>query len=193
MHPSEKRARAQSTEEWLAEFATGLPVLPQELDDHSGFQHELNLVYNHHRTTKDGRLVMSFLNVLTEQEVVYFCNVDVRRQRGSLKGKSYATGMNGQFLPPLRGKFRKFWRLATGEWRDRWANVHKEMKSKLGGMLFSGEVSVSFKKDGTAFNRIDNLRLIEKQFENSIGTTAEQDGNNNQEQRMAATARAYYD
>jgi hypothetical protein len=191
MHPSEQRARAQSTEEWLAEYATGIPVLPKNLDGNSNFQHELNLVYNHHRTTKEGRLVMSFLNVLTEQELVYFCNVDVRRQRGPLKGKSYSTGINGQFLPPVQGKFRKFWMRTTGERRGRWANVHKELKSKLGGMLFGGEVSVSFKKDGTAFNRIDNLRLIEKQFENSIGTTVEQDGNNNQEQRIAATARAY--
>jgi hypothetical protein len=191
MHPSEQRARAQSIEEWLAENATGIPVLPKNLNDNSGFQGEVNLVYNHHRTTKDGRLVMAFLNVLTEQEVVYFCNVDVRRQRGNLKGKSYPTGMNGQFLPPVRGKFRKFWMLATGEQRDRWANVHKEMKSKLGGIVFSGEVSVGFKKDGTAFNRIDNLRLIEKQFENSIGTAVEQDGNNGQEQQIAATARAY--
>jgi len=38
--------------------------------------------YQGHRTTKLGCLVLSFVNIETEEEAVAFFNVDVRRQRG---------------------------------------------------------------------------------------------------------------
>ena len=101
--------------------------------------------YQGHRTTKLGSLVLSFVNIETEEEAVAFFNVDVRRQRGPKKGDSYRTGQGGQFLPLPRSNFRKFWSSTVGEDPRRWASVHKELKSKLRGKRFTGNPEVATK------------------------------------------------
>ena len=118
--------------------------------------------YQGHRTTKLGSLVLSFVNIETEEEAVAFFNVDVRRQRGPKKGDSYRTGQGGQFLPLPRSNFRKFWSSTVGEDPRRWASVHKELKSKLRGKRFTGNPEVATKGDGRKYIKIRSLSLVEQ-------------------------------
>ena len=67
--------------------------------------------------------------------------------------------VGGQFLPPVRGKFRKFWHGCVGTSPRRWAAVHKEMKSRLKALKFQGEMFVAAKSDGEAYNKVINIRL----------------------------------
>jgi hypothetical protein len=129
--------------------------------------------YQGHRTTKQGSLVLSFVNIETEEEAVAFFNVDVRRQRGINKGDSYRTGQGGQFLPLPRSNFRKFWLETIGESPRRWASVHKELKPKLCRMLFTGCPEIAKKCDGRNYIRLKNLRLVERKG-NEMETAKEQ-------------------
>ena len=126
--------------------------------------------YQGHRTTKQGSLVLSFVNVETEEEAVAFFNVDVRRQRGPKKGESYRTGQGGQFLPLPRSNFRKFWSSTVGENPRRWASVHKELKSKLRGKRFTGNPEVATKSDGRNYTRVKNLSLVKRKGNNTGAT-----------------------
>lgn len=93
------------------------------------------------------------------EEVIAFFNCDIRRQRGELKGKTYKTGVGGQFLPPARGKFRAFWQESVGAPPRRWAAVHKEIKPRLKGLSFQGEMYTAEKKDGEPYHKVINLHL----------------------------------
>ena len=129
--------------------------------------------YQGHRTTKQGSLVLSFVNIETEEEAVAFFNVDVRRQRGIKKGDSYRTGQGGQFLPLPRSNFRKFWLKTVGMRPRRWASVHKELKPKLYKMLFTGSPEVAKKSNGRNYIRLKNIRSV-KQRGNETETAKEQ-------------------
>ena len=140
----------QSTEEWLAEYSSG-----SSYSDEKERRLIRGLVFDHHRTTKDGSVVLSFN--WGDEEVVAFFNCDVYRQRGPLKGSKYKTGRGGQFLPPERGKFRKFWQACIGKPPRRWAAVHKELKPRLKELRFQAEMVEASKSDGEAYYKLTDL------------------------------------
>jgi len=119
------------------------------------------LRYHSHRTTKYGRLVMAFTDTETGQEVDVFFNVDIIKKRGEYKGTSYRTGLGGQFNVTPWYKFYKFWMDAVGKEPTRWCRVHKEMKSKLENLIFTGELSTGHRKDGSPFIQIKNLHKLD--------------------------------
>jgi hypothetical protein len=146
------RISGQTAEEWLAEY-TGAHSSAPAVDK----QFITGLVFDHHRTTKTGSVVLSFRWQF--DEVVAFFNCDIRRQRGPLKEQSYQTGIRGQFLPPGCGKFRAFWQESVGAPPRRWAAVHKEIRSRLKGLEFQGEMYTAKKKNGEAYKKVINLHL----------------------------------
>ena len=154
--------------------------------------------YQGHRTTKQGSLVLSFVNIETGKEAVAFFNVDVRRQRGPKKGSSYRTGRGGQFLPMPGGNFRKFWSSTVGVNPHRWASVHKELKPKLRRMIFTGNPEVATRGDGRSYIRLKNLSTV-GQKRNDSGTILEQSCNNfgttdcNKETRIALANKGIQD
>ena len=146
------RISRQTTEEWLVEYAGTHSSAP------AGDKLFITgPTFDHHRTTKTGALVLSFC--WQSDEAVAFFNCDIRRQRGPLKGQSYKIGIGGQFLPPERGKFRAFWQESVGAPPRRWAAVHKEIKSRLKGLAFQGEMYTAEKKNGEAYKKVINLHL----------------------------------
>jgi len=58
----------------------------------------------------------------------------------------------------------------VGENPRRWASVHKELKSKLRGKLFTGNPEVATKGDGRKYTKIKNLSLVKRKG-NNTGTT----------------------
>ena len=129
--------------------------------------------------------MLSFIDPETSEEYVAFFNADIRIQRGKNKGNSYRSGHGGQFLPAKRSKFRKFWGKVVGEAPRRWALVHKELKARFRGKLFTGEVERCLDKNREPYNKLINPRkLIEleqnqyEQLGNKSGTKKEQLGNN---------------
>lgn len=185
---SDKRARVQSVDDWVSEYSTGIRVIPNSRDREPYSNPEVILRFDHHRTTKDGKLVLSFVNIQIPQEIVCFFNVDVRRQRGSNKGKSYRTGENGQFLAPKRGKFREFWMKVVGKPPCRWASVHKQLKTKLKNRLFTGRTEVRYRCDGSPFNMVSEVIELSEQNLHNYGTEAEQQRNNNWEQSVSGSS-----
>ena len=138
-------------EEWLAAYSgVALPQDPEQSRRVTG------LVYDHHRTTKTGSVVLSFL--LGSQEFDAFFNCDITRQRGPKKGQCYETGFGGQFLPPKRGKFCAFWMETVGSRPPRWAAVHKALRPRLKGMQFEGETVLAKKKDGQTYSKLLSVK-----------------------------------
>ena len=168
------RAYHQTPEEWLQEYKTGVVVEPTE-NVHRPVN-VLELVFDHHRTarTKSGSVILCFVEVATGQEYLAFFNADLNQQRGSNKGQQRKIGQGGQFLPPKRGKFRKFWMSIVGTEPKRWSTVHKDINARLKDFTFTGDVDKSVKADGTPFNRIKNVTIFERQKSNNFDTYEEQ-------------------
>jgi hypothetical protein len=154
---SDQRARIQSTDEWLEELYTGRPVPPSARLGRKPIIQRTTLKYDHHRTSKRGNLILAFIDEQTKKEIVCFFNVDVSRQRGEKKGQLYRTGLGGQFLPPERGKFRKFWLKVVGQPPSRWASVYKHLNRQLGGRVFTGALEVRYRNDGTPFDMVTEV------------------------------------
>ena len=168
------RAYHQTPEEWLQEYKTGVVVEPTE-NVHRPVN-VLELVFDHHRTarTKSGSVILCFVEVATGEEYVAFFNADLTRQRGSRKGQLKKIGVGGQFLPPKRGKFRKWWVRTVGAEPKRWSTVHKEFKPRLKWLKLTGDTDISYKKDGQSFNRVKDLRILKLQVRNNFDTSLEQ-------------------
>jgi len=177
---SAERARLQTVEEWLLEYETGKPVMPGILTKELTRPQRINhiLRYESHRTTKVGHLVLAFIDIESWQEVNAFFNVGIIKKRGEYKGTSYRTGLGGQFNVTPRHKFYKFWMNVVGKEPRRWSRVHKEMKSKLGNILLTGDQSTKYRNDGSPYTYVDNLRVY--------GTTMAQEAHNVSTRRTLA-------
>jgi len=137
-----ERVRLQTTEEWIEEYKTGKPVypvaakknLPVTLPDKESNYY----IYRSHRTTYQGRLALSFINIETGEEGIMWINVDTYGKRGKRRGKQYRTGVGGQFIPPKSkdSKFKRFWLDVVGEEPYRWSIVHRELRPRLKGLVF---------------------------------------------------------
>jgi len=176
---SRERARLQTVEEWLLEYKTGKPVMPSILTKKQTWPQSVNVVlrYESHRTTKSGRLILAFIDVETGQEVVAFFNADIKRNYGNYKGTFYSTGLWGQFNVNPRHKFHKFWMDVIGEEPLRWCRVHKEMRSKLSKFLFTGEITVAYRSDGSPFLQVRNIKKLDTTMahhRHNLGTTKAQ-------------------
>ena len=173
-----ERVKYQTNEEWIQEYETGIKVMPAApRNDSLPCPRVPLLKFDSHRTTKNGSLVIAFIDMETGQEVDAFFNVDIKRKRGTHKGKNYRCGEGGQFLPKSRSKFRKFWMTVVGQEPRRWASVHKEMRSKLREFTFTGKISTSYTKDNALFLKINDLKIIETNLEqprNNLETRMEQ-------------------
>jgi hypothetical protein len=190
---SQERARLQTTDEWLEEYETGVPVIPAALSPMPASQSILTkkeililgpLVFDSHRTTKEGSVVLSFIDPETSEEYVAFFNVDIRIQRGDDKGKSYRSGQGGQFLPKKRSKFRKFWHKVVGKEPRRWASVYKEFKKGFRGKLFTGEAERCLDKNREPYSKLINPRKLTEQERINYVTEEEQLGNSFWEQEI---------
>lgn len=190
---SQERARRQTVDEWLAERFPDSPI--DHIDEPTSLVSQpisfltkteilRALVYHSHRTTKDGCVVLSFVDPDTSEEFVAFFGVDIRIQRGPDQGKSYRAGLGGQFLPMDRSNFRKFWLEVVGYPPRRWAASHKELKARFRGKLFTGDVKVCLDRHGKPYNKLVNPRKLTEQEGNKYGTKKEQVGNNNWEQEI---------
>ena len=147
------RVAQQTTEQWLAEYSDAKPNATVVKD-----RLITRLVFDHHRTTKGGAVVLSFRH--RNEEIVAFFNCDIRRQRGKQKGQSYRSGLGGQFLPRPRSKFRAFWLECTGKAPRRWAAVHKEIGPRLKSLEFKGDITTEQSTDGKIYKKVTNLRLL---------------------------------
>lgn len=184
-HHERERSRVQhqTNEEWEEERWTGVKVQPKSTRLVNPVSS--SLIYQTHRTTKRGSVALVFDNVETGEEVVAFFNVDIRRQRGSNKGQSYQVGHKGQFLPPERGKFRKFWLESVGKAPSRWSLAFKLMRSAFRGKRFTGDITTQIHPNGEPYLKVTNLRLLEQVRNNSV-TTPKRFGNKNWEQTHAS-------
>jgi len=159
---SAERARLQTVEEWLLEYETGKPVMPGTCSKESTQDQCISLFqFESHRTTMKSRLVMALIDKETREEVDAFFNVDIMRKRGKHKGTTYRIGVGGQFNVTPRHKFFKFWMDAVGEKPRKWCRVHKEMKSKLGGLIFTGKLSTGYREDGSPFTQVKHLQKLD--------------------------------
>ena len=112
-------------------------------------------IFDSFRTTKHGRLVISFASLNNGIIVDVFFNVDITKQRGNGK---HRTGSNGQFYPAR--KFKEFWMDAVKKPPIRWSTVHKEMRSKLKGLVFEGETRDCFRESGDPYIQLINPKYF---------------------------------
>ena len=167
------RVYNQTTDEWLAEYDTGIVQPAKEI--HSQMCN-LVLTFDHHRTarTKSGSVILSFIEMATREEYVAFFNADLTWHRGPRKGQQKTTGFGAPFYPPERGKFRKWWLRTLKTEPQRWSTVHKELKSRLKGLQFTGLADISYKENGQPFHRVKDLVVLKPQLENNFKTSWEQ-------------------
>ena len=114
-------------------------------------------IFDSFRTTKLGRLVITCTSVNSGIMGDAFFNVDITKQRGSGK---HRTGKNGQFYPAPDSNFRRFWMDAVKKPPIRWSTVHKEMRSKLKGLVFEGETRDCYRSSGEPYIQLINLKYF---------------------------------
>jgi len=179
-----ERGRLQTTEEWLEEYKTGKPVYPAAAKSNLPVtlpDKESNIyTYDSHRTTKRGRLVLSFINNETGEEAIIWFNVDTYGKRGCKSGKQYRTGAGGQFISPKsrRSKFKSFWLNVVGKEPYRWSNTYKELSPRLKGLNFKCETKTSYDRDGKAYTEIKDITLVDAkraQYEHNMSTKKAQE------------------
>ncbi len=175
------RIENQSTDEWYQEYDAYFIGGPSCIKSRSkpnphdsGIVNKHLYVFESFRTTREGRLVISLVNIDNGGVVDAFFNVDINRQRGNGK---YDIGANGQFFPKPKSKFRMLWMESVKKVPRRWATVHKEMRTKLKGLIFEGELKVGYRSNGEPFNQLFNIVCLETRMEqdgNKAGTIWEQ-------------------
>lgn len=144
----------QSTEEWLTAYGGGEPppALPEP-------EPARTFRFAHHRTTKTGRLILSFADENGVEALIWF-NVETKGRT-----RNYRTGDNGQFNSRPRSKFRKFWRSITGKEPARWSRVHHQLRAELSQYEFKGTTQSHKMDDGRAYL---NLIVQEKKRLNAV-------------------------
>ncbi|MDZ7662512.1 hypothetical protein [Thiohalophilus sp.] len=158
-----KRPEDQTTEEWLAEFAgssckpprRGVQIEGVPKTENSADEEARQFRYIGHRTTRTGSVALEFEALDGQLQAVKFFNVGLK----SRQGNNYPAGKNGQFNPPERGKFRQFWMEAVGEPPSRWCRVHKSLRSKLGKLVFTGEIEHCLDGKGAGYYKITSISL----------------------------------
>jgi hypothetical protein len=178
---SDKRPEDQSTEEWLQAYDSNRPADCASWVQSGEAGNELRtLIYDTHRTCQNvrgrsdkGHAVLCFIDIETYSEIVAFFNVDIARQRGTLRGQSYKTGQKGQFFPAPRTNFRKFWSKLFRRPPTRWASAYKELKPRFRDLILTAPVHTAYKSNGKPYfkisNPVDEIRII-----NTCATTAKQ-------------------
>jgi len=160
------RVHKLTNEEWISDYegsdanryreAKGIQSEPDQGDrNRVNSNDELYFRYIDHRTTRKGSVALDFESLNGKIMVTAFFNVRLKNNRD----KSYPAGKRGQFIPPLRGEFTKFWKEAVGEPPFRWCRVHKCMRSKLKGLTFTGDVTRELDGKNNPYMKIRNLRL----------------------------------
>jgi hypothetical protein len=166
MDMQSKRPEDQTRDEWLADYSG---CTAEEYRKAKGVGSDqkflLNLIikpdknlfrYIDHRTTSKGSVAMDFESIDGGTSATVFFNVGLRSNRS----KNYPSGNRGQFIPPPKGNFRKFWIQAVGKEPPRWCRVHKSMGSKLGGLVFTGNITQETDSKGKPYNKLRNARAI---------------------------------
>ncbi len=143
--------KTQTNREWLAEFDCVIGEPAKYASKNTVID---QFRYIDHRTTKKGSLVMEFESINQDKKAVCFFNVKIRSSRGN----NYSSGSRGQFNPPSRGKFRKFWMDTVGEEPIRWCRIHKSMRSKLRTLTFTGETISCTDSNGRDYTKLINLQ-----------------------------------
>lgn len=144
------------------------------------------LRFDHHRTTKNGHLVLAFIDIATGDEVNCFFNVDVRGQRGLSKGRLFRPGMNGRFYPPERGKFRKWWMQVVGKEPLRWGAAYRRLHAQMTKYIFTAEsIEIAYRAEGGTYKKAHTVKIT-KQDVHNLGTSKEQIRHITAEQRSVA-------
>jgi hypothetical protein len=159
MYPANKKKPEEQTRaEWLNDHdkARGLQdVTPSTLLNKNTGRNTLLFRYDYHRTTRKGSVVLEFETLDGKLSAVKFFNVNLS-SRGN---KAYPSGYNGQFNPPPRGKFRKFYKKTTGCEPSRWCRVHKSLRNKLRGKVFIGTIEKQMDSNGDYYFKIIEIEL----------------------------------
>jgi len=176
-HANKKRPHEQTVEEWIADYDNWVAQHPgcgtesswefttrrklqQDYAEPSDLQNKKEETSTHlfqyldHRTTRMSTVVLIYKKIDSSMTAVKFFNVSLKSSRGNY----YPAGNRGQFIPPIKGEFRRFWMQSVGEPPSRWCRVHKSMRSSLSSFIFVGEVVESRDSKGIVYNKITSLR-----------------------------------
>ena len=159
MCPANKKIpEIQSDAEWYNDYdnAEGLQdVTPPTLLNKNTGRNTLLFRYDYHRTTRKGSVALEFEALDSSLSAVKFFNVNLS-SRGN---KAYPSGKGGQFNPPERGKFRKFYKKATESEPSRWCRVHKSLRNNLRGKIFIGTIEKQVDSNGDYYFKIIEIEL----------------------------------
>ena len=168
-----KKPEDQTNEEWIADYDRwvaehlGCGTVPSwefsTEDDKGGAYKDISdrqiktesnpeqlFRYLDHRTTRSGGLAMDFETLDHKLKATSFFNVHLI----SKFGNRYPSGERGQFNPPEKGKFRRFWMQVVGKAPRSWSRVHKSMRSSLKGIVFVGKIRSETDSKGHPYFKI---------------------------------------
>ena len=165
---SSKKPQDQSNEEWLADYdgrdyeERGVTLISRTfpvnqtspIPNIDGFVGR----YIDHRTIAVGRgcVALDFEDINTNIIATAFFNVAL----SSSHGNNYPRGKREQFIPPPRGKFRRFYIQTLGEEHECWSRVHKSLRNRFKDVLFTGEIAMHLDKTGNPYPKLRNVRAI---------------------------------
>ena len=121
-----------------------------------------DVIFFIHRTTRNKKAVLSFVESNTHEIFDLFSNVNLTWQRGERRGENHVIGTGGQFLPPKGGTFWKFWIKNIGHPPVRWSRAHRELKARLRGMHFSCKSKIAYDGKGAPYNKITQIERVNK-------------------------------
>lgn len=167
----EEKLEDQSVEEWKTDYAGdnevqleheelfGIDFSDRELEHSLSVKADYSQIidgsihkfrYVDHRTTRTKSVALEFESIDGKFNAVMFCNVQLKSSRGTC----YPSGFRGQFIPPKRGKFRKFWMKVVGKVPRRWCRVHEVLRSAFRDEVFTGKVEHAVSSKGEPYFKI---------------------------------------
>jgi len=158
-----KKPQDQTVDEWLVDYdkfsgITYSGITQIKVPSEPSKNTDLNTYlfrYVGHRTTKKSCVALEFEILDSDMRAVKFFNVNLSGR----KGKAYPAGKNGQFNPPERGKFRKFYKEITGEEPARWCRVHKSLRSNFRDLIFIGMIEHCIDSNGNGYYKITEITV----------------------------------
>ena len=156
---NKKTPQIQTDDEWWNDYDSVEPVNEISPIKQSCGTTSPTYIFRYigHRTTCKKSVALEFESIDGKITAVMFFNVEL----SSRNNKPYPAGMNGQFNPRKRSKFRKFYKEVTGEEPDRWCRVHKSLRSKFKGLSFLCSFESHRDGKGEKYFKITEIKIYE--------------------------------
>lgn len=186
------RAYDQTVEEWLEEYATGVPVIPAawtKVNASASARASAELVATGVKHMRSHLNACSAANVhdIRPEPLKLFYDTFRTTKNGRLAvvltdratdleyiswfnvltsaqrgDRKTKTGHKGYFYPPERSKFRKFWQKYICPAENVWGSIYRKLPSRFPKLVFTGSVELKKDSRGCEYWQVNELSVLQQ-------------------------------